>query len=112
MPCISDHKPKVEIKESAGSSANKIKLDCVVTHNNKPVTSGVTWVDAEGKVLSDNSQVEVTLKPGANVMKCKYSVAGWTGSRTITKIMQIGGGGSSSAGKMLRSVTACTNQRK
>ena len=93
-------KPEAEIKESQGSAENKIKLDCIVTYNNQRVTKGVTWADGDGNQISDNSQVEVTLKPGTNVMKCLYEVAGWTGSRTIMRTVQVGGGsGGSSAGK-------------
>ena len=100
MPCISGEKPKAEIKETQGSSANQIKLDCIVTYNSKRVTEGISWVDAEGKTLSDNSHVEVTLKPGTNVMKCKYAVGGWTGYKTIMKMLHIGGsGGGSSSGR-------------
>ena len=95
---VTGAKPKVEIKESQGSAENKIKLDCIVTYNNQRVTNGVTWADGDGKQISDNSHVEVTLKPLVNTMKCKYNVGGWTGSRTITKIFQIGGSGGTATG--------------
>lgn len=48
------------------------------------MTSGVIWTDAEGNVLSENSLLSITLKPGPNVMSCKYKVEGWSGTKTLT----------------------------
>ena len=96
-------KPVVEIKESKDSNSKVLKLDCIVMFKGKRVTSGVIWLDGKDKKMSANSHVEIALKPGANVAKCKYEVGGWSGSRTLTKFLQVSGGeggDSSSSGKI------------
>lgn len=87
----------MEIKEAKIGSDHKLKADCVVMYQGKRVTDGVTWVDGEGKSLSDNSHLEVQLKSGSNNMKCKYEAGPWKGSRSIMKFLQIGGGTDSSS---------------
>ena len=98
--CISEKPPKAEIKSSKGSSAGKIKLTCVVTYGDKPVTDGVEWVNAvTGEKLSASNEVEVSLKPGKNSFRCNYAVDGMSGYRQMT-ITQ--------ASKWLLSITVAT----
>ena len=101
---VAAEKPVVQISETEGSNAKVLKLDCIVTYMGKRVTSGVRWTDQKGNELSATSHLEMTLKPGANVARCMYKVGGWEGSRTLTKILNMGGGGTgggdSSSGKL------------
>ena len=87
------------MKESEGSNAKVMKIDCIVTYKGKRVTTGVSWTDGKGKVLSKNSHLEMALKAGANVARCVYYVDGWSGSKTLTKMLTIGGHESSTSGK-------------
>ena len=77
-----------------------MKIDCIVTYKGKRVTTGVSWTDGKGKALSDNSHLEMALKAGANVARCVYKVDGWSGAKTLTKMLTIGGHESSTSGKV------------
>jgi len=107
---VSAEKPTAEIKESEGSNAKVMKLDCIVTYKGQRVTSGVRWTDGKGNERSASSHLEMALKPGANVARCLYEVGGWSGSRTITKILEMGGGGSSGSGSSSKMALVITDE--
>lgn len=83
--------PEVSIKENQGASGTHFSLDCIVMYKGERVTKDVVWTDGKGTVLSTNSHLEVALKAGANVMRCKYKVGNWAGHKTIVRILRIDG---------------------
>lgn len=85
---IPGEKPEVEIEEQRGAAENEYLLDCIVKYEGKRLTSGVSWTDAQGKVLSDNSHLKIVLKVGENVVRCQYQAGGWTGTKTLTMVVQ------------------------
>lgn len=75
----------MNITKTNGQGDSDVVLDCIVMYEGERVTSGITWVDRNGTVLSDNDHLEITLQPGQNFMKCKFQVDGWSGSKSYSR---------------------------
>lgn len=90
-------KPDVQVKEK--QDGTHLTLDCIVMYQGKRVTTGVIWTDGKGHVLSENDHLEINLKGGMNMMRCKYEVGGYAGYKTLVRILQISGSAGGSGEK-------------